>query len=62
MSRKERLQKLVREYWKAKNLCACYTDMYGTYEDSQMVHWARRAQTLGQQIKELKQEERDALV
>lgn len=62
MSRKERLQKLVREYWKAKNLCACYTDMYGTYEDSQMVHWARRAQTLGQQIKELKREERDALV
>ncbi|MBO5629430.1 MAG: hypothetical protein J5965_10195 [Aeriscardovia sp.] len=62
MSRKERLQKLVREYWKAKNRCACYTDMYGTYEDSQMVHWARRAQTLGQQIKELKREERDALV
>lgn len=68
-SQQEELQELIKEYWKAKNRCACYTDLYGSYNDSQMVHWAKRAQTLGQQIdilknniREAKQWEADALI
>ena len=57
MNKKEDIKKLIREYWKAKNRCACYVDTYGTYDDSQMVHWAKRAQTLGLKIAELRKEE-----
>jgi len=69
MTMKEELDSLVKQYWAAKNRCACYVDIHGSYNDSQMVHWAKEAQRLGQQIDiikgnicEAKQWEADALV
>lgn len=62
MDKETQIARLVAEYWQAKNRCACYADMHGMYEDNQMVHWAKRAQTLGQKISALKNEKEDSLV
>lgn len=52
----ERLKKLISKYWHAKNRCACYTDMYGSYNDSEMVSWACKALELGKKIASLKEQ------
>lgn len=49
------IKTLSREYWRCKNLCACYTDWYGEWNDNQMVEFAYRAQRLGEDIAELKE-------
>jgi len=55
------IKDVSRIYWKYKNLCACYTDWFGEWNDEQMVNLAMHAQELGNRIRYLK-DSREALV
>ncbi len=53
------IKDISRIYWKYKNLCACYTEWFGEWNDEQMVNLAIKAQELGRRIRYLKDYRKD---
>lgn len=50
----QQIKTLSYDYWKCKNLCACYSDVYGEWNDNQMIVLAKKAKKLGDEIRFLK--------